>query len=145
MKLPAAWSSWRVLTKSKDPKQIVKLIEAGIELRNERKAHEATAQALEAEEKALKEFLIQNFLKADLKEVKTRLGTGRLVTKDIPVMDPDTGGWDAIYKYIVKNNAWDLIQKRLGEKACQERWDDKVKIPGVKKFTRMDLKLGDAE
>lgn len=144
LKLPKAWATWRSIP-PKDPKRLLKLIEAGIKLRNERKELEAQGNAILEEEKALTDFLIKTFEKADLKEVKTPLGTARLVYKDIPVMDPDTGGWDAIYAYIVKNKAWELLQKRLGERACQERWEAKQTIPGVKQFTKVTVKLGDAE
>lgn len=172
MKLPKAWASWRSIPEA-DPKRLAKLVEAGIELRNERKSHEATAKALEAEEKALVTHLIENFTKADLTEVKTRLGTGRLVRKDIPQMDEATGGWEAVYAYIVKpaiegfsddefefrvakdrlklakyiaqHGNWEMLHKRLGERACQERWEAKEKIPGVKAFNQVTIKLGDAE
>ncbi len=165
MKLPKAWESWRTISE-KDPKRLSKLVEAGIELRNERKAHEATAEALRKQEVALVNHLIENFDKADLTEVKTRLGTGRLVRKDIPQMDEATGGWEAVYGHIVsgpvhamidgpkanrviaaiaKGGSWELLHKRLGERACQERWAEKEQIPGVRAFTQVTIKLGDAE
>jgi len=178
MKLPKAWESWRTISE-KDPKRLSKLVEAGIELRNERKAHEATAEALRKQEAALVNHLIENFDKADLTEVKTKLGTGRLVRKDIPQMDEATGGWEAVYAYIVRpgvehgldqivlssvvpkttlknlvqsmmkaiarHGNWELLHKRLGERACQERWAEKEQIPGVRAFTQVTIKLGDAE
>jgi hypothetical protein len=137
-------TDWRTISE-KDPKRLSKLIEAAFSLDTARKSLEKQAEALEKEVRAIKEHLIQKFDKSDLTEVKTSLGTARLSKKDVPTVDDSTGGWDAIYKYITKHKAWDLLQKRFGEKACQERWDAKVTIPGVKKFNKVDIKLGDAE
>jgi hypothetical protein len=135
---------WKKIS-DKDPKRLSKLIEAAFTLDTERKSLEYKARELESEVRAIKDLLINQFDKADLKEIKTRLGTARLSSKDIPIIDPDTGGWDAVYKYIVKHKAWELLQKRFGEKACQERWEAGEKIPGIQKFHKVEVKLGDAE
>jgi hypothetical protein len=136
--------AWRSI-QDNDPKRLVKLISAGIELRNQRKELERLAKVLGDEEHEIEKSLLNDFDKADLQEVRTPLGVGRLVKKDIPVMDPDSGGWEAIYKYIVKHKAWEILTKRLGEKACQERWEAGEKIPGIKPFTKAHIKFGDAE
>jgi hypothetical protein len=44
------------------------------------------------------------------------------------------GRWDEIYKWIKKHDAFDLLQRRLNSKAVQERWDNKVRIPGLGTF-----------
>ncbi len=137
--VPKAWQSWRSIKKG--PKQLVELIEAGIKLRDQRKELESKCAALGAEEKALKDFVLDTFDKADLREVKTKAGTARLAVKDVPQAED----WEKIYAHIKKTGEFDLLQKRLGERACQERWDAKVAIPGVKKFHVVTLKLGDAE
>lgn len=143
-KLPRSWDSWRVISADKDnPKRLARLAEAGIALRNERKALEAQASVIEAEEKALKEVLIQDFSKAELQEVKTALGVVKLVTKTI--YQPASGGWDKIWAYIFKAKAFDLLEKRLHQGACKARYEDKKPIPGVKTFNAISIKLGDAE
>lgn len=135
---------WRSIP-AKDPKRLSKLIEAAFALDTERKDLAKKIELLEAEVREIKNLVIKEFDKSDLTEIKTGLGTARLVRKAVPTLDAATGGWDAIYKYIVKHKAWDLLQKRFGERACQERWDDGKKIPGVMQFHKVDLKLGDAE
>ena len=52
---------------------------------------------------------------------------------------PDVFDWDKFYKYIKKNDAWDMLQKRVSSVAYKARLDDKVKVPGVKKFTKHSL------
>lgn len=136
--------NWRSIREN-DPKRLPKLIEAGIKLRDARKALEAEAAKLQADQRALEDYLINTFQKDDLREVKTASGTGKLVPKSIPQKDDATGGWDAIWKYIIKNKAYDLLQKRLHESAVKARWEAKEKIPGVKEFVIWVFKFGDAE
>lgn len=144
--IPKAWRSWRsAIAKLAQPKKLAKLAETGIALRNLRKSLEAHAEAVGKEERALKEYVIENFADSDLTEVRTKAGSMKLVTKILPQMDEATGGWDAIWKYVKNHDAFDLLQKRLHERACVERWEQGETIPGVKKFIKKDLKLGDAE
>lgn len=144
LKVPKAWDSWRAIPKD-DPKRLAKLAEAAFKLDQVRAEAAATAEAAKSKVREIKEEIINNFSKADITEIKTKLGTARLDAKNVPNIDPDTGGWDAVYKYITKHKAWDILQKRFGEKACQERWEAGEEIPGVKKFWKMDIKLGEAE
>jgi hypothetical protein len=46
-----------------------------------------------------------------------------------------------VQKYVVKNDAWDLIRKQVNVGACRPRWDDGVTIPGVEKGVRVDLSV----
>lgn len=133
--------NWREVPKG--PKQLPQVVAIGIKLRKERKALEAEAAALGKEENALKDFLIENFTNDDLKLIKTSAGTAELKFKEIPQMDEDTGGWGAIWKWVVKTKSFDIIKKGLHETACKARWQDGVKIPGVKKFTVKTIKLGE--
>lgn len=143
-KLPKAWTSWRSISKT-DPKRLVKLVAAAIELRDKRKSLEDEAAVYGKEESEIKKYLIDNFRKDELTEVKTSAGVAKLVPKQVPQMDTETGGWPAIFAYIAETGSFDLFQKRLMEAACKERWAAGIKIPGVKEFNTWVLKLGDAE
>lgn len=144
LKMPKAWDTWRSIPKD-DPKRLAKLAEAAFKIDMERHEAQEKADAAKKKVREIKEEIIANFSKADITEIKTKLGTARLDAKNVPNIDPDTGGWDAVYKYIIKHKAWDILQKRFGERACQERWEAGEEIPGVKKFWKMDIKLGEAE
>lgn len=169
-KLPDAWagtSKWRSIKKD-DPKRMAKLAAVAILIDLERRNLDRLSKTRDEEVREIKKILIEDFDKADIKEIKTKYGTARLAPKDIPVTDPDSGGWEATYayiieqaltqilngtniktknvaKYVAKHGFWDILHKRLGERACAERWEQKEKIPGVKQFQQMDMKLGDAE
>jgi len=62
----------------------------------------------------------------------------KLVLKIKPVAKD----WEAIRKYIIEHDAWDLMQRRLGDLACRERWDDGIDLPGIDKFPVDDLSIG---
>ena len=47
---------------------------------------------------------------------------------------PTAEDWPSIHKYILKNKSFDLLQRRLNESAIKERWENKIRIPGVGKF-----------
>lgn len=137
-KIPVAWNTWRSISE-KDPKRLAKLAEEGLRLRLARKAKEAEASAMKKEQDALEDFLINTFTTGDLTEVKTKLGVVRMTEKDVPAAKD----WDKIWAFIVQNKAYDLVQKRLGERACQERWENGTAIPGVEQYHQKKIKFGE--
>lgn len=136
--VPKALKAWRQI-KSNDPKRLEKLGAAGIKLRAERKALESAAALLKAEQDAVEDAIINNFTAADLRQVKTRSGTITLMEKDVP----RATDWEAIEKHILATKEFDLLQRRLGEKACQERWNNGKEIPGVTKYHDKRIKFGE--
>jgi hypothetical protein len=77
-----------------------------------------------------------------LTEVKTKLGVARLEGKNLPQIESPEA-WATFYAHILATGQFDLLQKRFGERACQERWENGEAIPGVKKFYKIDIKLGE--
>lgn len=49
---------------------------------------------------------------------------------------PDLKDYEALKKYIVKEQAWDLLGKTIGTLAFRERLANGIKVPGVIKFTK---------
>lgn len=64
------------------------------------------------------------------------LGYAKIVEEDMG----NVNDWNKFYKYIVKNDAWDLLQKRVGQTAYRERKEAGVKIPGTDNFVKESLK-----
>jgi hypothetical protein len=152
-KLPKSWDSWRTIGKD-DPKRLAKLVESAQVLELARKNLEQEAEALKKQVKEIKDLVLNEFQSGELTAITTKYGTAKRTTTDIPQMDSDAGGWPAIYAFVVgtaltpalakkvaAEGNWDLLEKRLGRVACRERWEAGVKIPGVKTFTVVDLKL----
>lgn len=76
-----------------------------------------------------------------------KLGVVSIVHEDKITIDTEKNGWDKLYAYIKKTGSFDLLQKRLGDKAIQDRIEagvtmetlglttfpvDRVKIAAVK-------------
>lgn len=136
--------NWRKIDKN-NPRRLAMLIEQAFLIEGARKQLEKEAALLDAEVKEIKEIIIMNFDKSDLTEIKTKLGTARLVPKTVYQPDVPNDGWNKIWAYIVKTKSYDLLEKRLHQGACKARYEDKQKIPGVKLFDTAYIKLGDAE
>lgn len=92
---------------------------------------------LKDEYAALEEHLIQTIPKEKLNGAVGKKATVQL---DHPEF-PNVKNWPKLYAYIVKNKAWDLLQKRVSSTACRERWSAKKVIPGVEVFRDTKLKL----
>lgn len=101
--------------------------------RETRLAENKTIVAIEEQEKAIKNWFIENLSKSSATGVAGKVGR---VTVTSDTFVPQVEDWEAVYKWIWSKKAWDLLPKSLNAAAVQERWDDpKVKeIPGVKKF-----------
>lgn len=54
---------------------------------------------------------------------------------------PFATDWPLIHGFMRDMNAMDLMQKRLHEGACKERWSDNVVIPGVGRVDQDILKV----
>ena len=53
---------------------------------------------------------------------------------------PQATDWTKIYRFIKKNDAFDLFQRRLASSAWKDRMEDrKSPIPGIESFTKTTL------
>jgi hypothetical protein len=41
----------------------------------------------------------------------------------------------------MKNDAFELLQKRVSVEACRERWDEGLEIPGVERIGKVEFSL----
>lgn len=116
--------------KFKFPKTMGACADRLYELRQKRLEEQKKVDLIEAEEKALKEHIIQNLPKSEASGVAGKLARVTVVTKEIPQVED----WDAFYKYVKKTGNFDLMQRRLTDAAVKERWEAGEEIPGVKHF-----------
>lgn len=63
-----------------------------------------------------------------------------LKTNRKPKIEADTG-WDKFYSYVQANARFDLLQKRLSEKAITDLVDDGVQVPGIEFINLPDLSI----
>jgi hypothetical protein len=130
--LPAAWQPAKKL-----PTKLGDCIDLFAAAYTERKRREAEALEVKKYEDAIEEHIVKLFGAQELNGARGKLGSISLVEKDVPTVTD----WDAFYAYIYKNQAWEMLQKRPGDRACQERWDAGEKIPGVDKLHKKDVRL----
>jgi len=105
--------------------------------REQRKALQKEVDALTEKESLIKEHLINNLPKSDASGVTGKLVRVTAVTKTVAQVKD----WDKFYAYIKKNNAFDLMQRRVSEAAVQERWEGKKKVPGVEPFNVVSISI----
>ena len=85
---------------------------------------------LEEAEKATKTALIARLSKLANKSVSNGERVIQLVTSDEPQVDD----WPKLYKHIQKTGEFEFLHRRLNNTAVKERWEQKLKVPGVSPF-----------
>lgn len=120
----------------KFPKSMAACADLLSDYRQERLDADKAAAELKSREQALIDHIVDNVDKAGKGAVGKRF-TVRVVTKNKPVVKD----WPKFYAYVQKHSAFELLQKRLGEKAIEERIDAGKKIPGVGSFTAVTVSL----
>jgi hypothetical protein len=106
-------------------------------LRQERLAAQKVVDALEEEEKALREHIINTLPKSEATGAAGKLARVTVITKEVPQVKD----WDKFYAYVKKNNAWDLMQRRLSAAAVTERWEAGKEVAGVEPFKAVTLSI----
>ena len=123
--------------KYKFPKAMGACADRLFELREKRLEEQKKVDLIEAEEKAIKEHIIQNLPKSEASGVAGKLARVTVITKQIPQVQD----WDKFYAYVAKTKSFDLLQKRLTDTAVKERWENGKKIPGVESFGAVTLSI----
>lgn len=119
------------------PKTIGRCADLYAEVRALRLAMDKEVEAVKARESQIREYIIANLSKSDDSGAAGLRYRAQIVTKDVPrAMD-----WAAIHQYIKQTGRFDLLQKRLGEKAVMDMLEDKQTIPGVELVKIPDVSI----
>jgi len=54
---------------------------------------------------------------------------------------PRAADWPKVHAFIQKTGRFDLLQKRLGEAAVKDMWDQGDDVPGVEKVSIPDVSI----
>jgi hypothetical protein len=127
----------------KEPKSLGEAADMLWDAREHRRALAKQVEAAQAEETRLQEWLIDRLPKSDQTGVRGKVARAELESKVVPRCED----WDAFYAWIVQNYnkmkkqegadpsvAFAYLQRRVGETAIKEAWDNKVGVPGIGKF-----------
>lgn len=113
------------------------LVDEYASTREQRLALARQVDKLDEKEKQLKAQLIAMLEATGATAIGGKLMIVTLVPKEKAVAKD----WDAIHRYIIENDGWDIMQKRLTETAIKLRWEEGIAIPGVEKFPVNDLSI----
>ncbi len=125
------------MTTFKFPKALGACADLVYSLRQERLAAQKVVDALEEKEKALREHIINTLPKSEATGAAGKLARVTVVTKEVPQVKD----WKKFYAYVKKNNAWDLMQRRLSAAAVTERWEAGKEVAGVEAFQAVTLSI----
>lgn len=119
------------------PKSIGACADLLFDLREKRLKLDKEAAKAKAAETALADHII-NTLPKDSTGAAGKHHRVQVKLKEVPQVKD----WPAFYAYVKKNNAFDLLQKRLSEGAVQERLvESKKGLPGVEIFKTPKVSL----
>jgi hypothetical protein len=100
--------------------QLDSIVKTYLTIRNERSSLNSQFQAkddeLKAEQQALEQVLLEHCNKLNAKSIRTNEGTVIKSTKNTYVC----GDWDNFKKYIIENNAIELLQQRISNPNFKE-------------------------
>lgn len=115
------------------PKSIGRCADLYHDVRDLRLLMEKECEAIKARETEIQEHIINNLSKSDDTGAAGLRYRAQVKTETKPQVNDEAGGWKALWKYIADNDRFDLLQKRLGEKAIADMWDAGEAVPGVAK------------
>lgn len=126
------------MTKSfKFPKGIGACADKLYKLRQKRLEQQKKVSEIEAEEKALKAHIIDTLPKSEASGVAGKIARVTVVTKKVPQVKD----WDLFYKHVKRTGNFELLQRRVGDAAIKERWEDGKEVPGVGHFNAVTLSI----
>lgn len=118
------------------PTQLAAAADLLYQAREQRLAMQRELDKVAKLEATLKDYFINTLPKSDSSGIAGKVARVQLGKKLIPTVDD----WDKLYKYIVKEKAFELLQRRLNETAIKERLEaGKGKLPGVGTFTAVTV------
>lgn len=88
------------------------------------------AQALETQEKALKEHIINTLPKSEASGVAGKLARVAVETSEVNQVED----WDKFYAYVKKTGFFHLLGRMIKQEAIDEILASGKTIPGIKKF-----------
>lgn len=121
----------------KIPKSIGACADRLYQCQNERYELQKLVDNLKEEETALKDHIINTLPKSEASGVSGKLARVSVYTKPVP----QAKDWSKIYAYIKKTGSFDLLQRRLAEKAISDRFEAGKKIPGVEIFNAVAVSI----
>ena len=119
------------------PKSLAACADLYSNIRDARLAKQKETDALEEQEKFVKDYLINNIPKSEATGVAGKIASVSIVRKKIAQVK----NWDEYYKFILKTKDFSLLNRSANRKAIEERWEAGKTVPGTEAFDTVTLSL----
>ena len=107
------------------------------DVRELRLSMEKEVEAVKARENEIREHIISNLSTSD----DTGAAGKRYRAQIVVEVKPKVNDWNKVWDYVYHHNRFDLLQKRLGEKAVADLWADGVEITGIEKMNLKSVSI----
>lgn len=119
------------------PKTVGAAADRLYELKGAKSALAKQVEAIEEEQTALKNFIIEKLPKSEALGVSGKLARVTVVTKSVPQIE----SWEDFWGKFNKKTDTDMLSRAINKTAVQARLDAGKKVPGVKMFSVVSLSL----
>ena len=119
------------------PKSIGLCADLYSEVREIRLAMQKHVDTVKAREAEIQDHIIANLSKSDDTGAAGKKYRAQIVTKPVPTLRD----WDAFTKYVVENQRFDLLHKRIADKPVKDIWEMGETVPGVEKFNTVSVSI----
>lgn len=119
------------------PESIGRCADLYHDVRELRLAMAKEVEAVEEFEKEVRQHIIDNLSKSDDTGAAGLRYRAQVLTK----VKPTVSDWPALQAHILKTSNFDLVQKRISDKAVADRWEAGEAIPGVERFNSVDVSI----
>lgn len=126
-------------TRKRAPAKLGTLIDKLFEAREQRLAETRRLDTLKQKETAAEERVLAELQKLNLQKASGARATVAIQVKTVGQVEPER--WTDVQRYIVANDAFDLLQRRLNNAAVRERVAAGEEIPGLKTVQILDLSV----
>lgn len=116
---------------AKWPKTIGDCVDMLYKLREGRIDVAKQVDTLKSREELLRQHILDTFKKADIEGARGKLATCSIIPSTVAHIED----YEKFKKWLIKNpDEWDLIQKRINDKAFKDRIENGKRIPGLKRY-----------
>jgi hypothetical protein len=107
------------------------------EVRELRLAMQKLVDDVKARESEVREHIINSLSKSDDTGAAGKRYRAQVVTK----LKPALKGWDEFTRWVALTGRFDLLQKRMNERAVLDMLEEGESVPGVERFNAVDVSI----
>jgi hypothetical protein len=129
--LPADWQA------EEYPDGIGDCIDLAYQIRAERLDLEKQVKFMKQRELALRNHLYDKFGETGINGARGNIATCSTSEE----LKPQVTDWEQVYQFIITNNAFELLEKRIARIAYRERYENGIIIPGTEAYLYPKMSL----